>query len=527
VPTLPVRPSLQSLRKQAKQLQRAVAANEPDALARLRAQLPDAALPLTQRDAQLALAREYGFSGWQALRAEVAKRTGQGLIWAAGEAKRAIHADDRARLEALLAQEPALLGFRDHEGATLLTFAAEAFGPGREEAFTRRACAELLIERGAQVDPVLVQNVLMMRSRGMLELLASRRLLPCTLRVAAALGDLEGVRALAGATERAELHEACMDACAFGHAAVAQGLLSRCIESDPELGRRIDAGPGQSALLAWLAEHDDRFGAGGDLWQAYVVGQLRSAIEASDEAGFDAWLRREPWLLEDAAVPLQIELLELATYTGREPFIRRLLDVQPALLRQVPPPPSAAIEYAFEYGHASYVPLLARIWSVPDDLPHAAGAGDLTRVRRWFDADGQLALGEPGSHYPLDNPRKLGHLHWSSQEPQHVLDCAFAWACLNHQFEVAAFLLERGADIDCDWGTHEPASILHECAIQADRAAAQFLIDRGIDTSLLDHRWQSDAEGWARFGAGDAAMADFLARAARERDAGGAGAGAG
>src|SRR5687768_15340116 len=97
--SLPARPSLESLRKQAKRLQRDVAGNDPHAAARARAQLPDAASPLTQRDAQLVLAREYGFAGWQDLKAEVLKRTGQGLAWAARLAERAIHDDDLDRLE--------------------------------------------------------------------------------------------------------------------------------------------------------------------------------------------------------------------------------------------------------------------------------------------------------------------------------------------------------------------------------------------------------------------------------------------
>ena len=57
--SLPARPSLESLRKQAKKLAR------------------DRSVPL--RNAQLALAREYGYAGWQDLIAEVSKRLGSGL----------------------------------------------------------------------------------------------------------------------------------------------------------------------------------------------------------------------------------------------------------------------------------------------------------------------------------------------------------------------------------------------------------------------------------------------------------------
>ena len=57
---LPARPSLESLRKQAKKLARDIAAGDADAVARARAHLPKIELPVTQRNAQLVIAREYG-----------------------------------------------------------------------------------------------------------------------------------------------------------------------------------------------------------------------------------------------------------------------------------------------------------------------------------------------------------------------------------------------------------------------------------------------------------------------------------
>src|SRR2546427_46700 len=78
---LPARPSLESLRKQAKKLARGIVVGHASAIARARAQLPQAELPLSQRDAQLVLAREYGFPGWQDLVREVKQRLGRGLEW--------------------------------------------------------------------------------------------------------------------------------------------------------------------------------------------------------------------------------------------------------------------------------------------------------------------------------------------------------------------------------------------------------------------------------------------------------------
>src|ERR1700680_3417958 len=92
--SLPARPSLESLRKQAKKLVRDVAAGDAGAIARARMQLPDVDLPLTQRNAQLVVAREYGYAGWQDLTAELSKRLGRGLEWAAAQARRIIQAND-------------------------------------------------------------------------------------------------------------------------------------------------------------------------------------------------------------------------------------------------------------------------------------------------------------------------------------------------------------------------------------------------------------------------------------------------
>jgi ankyrin repeat protein len=73
VPTasLPERPALDKVRRHARELQRAARAGDPDALARIRdhhpGPVPDAAA-LRRSDAQLVVAREYGFASWTRLR---------------------------------------------------------------------------------------------------------------------------------------------------------------------------------------------------------------------------------------------------------------------------------------------------------------------------------------------------------------------------------------------------------------------------------------------------------------------------
>jgi ankyrin repeat protein len=141
--------------------------------------------------------------------------------------------------------------------------------------------------------------------------------------------------------------------------------------------------------------------------------------------------------------------------------------------------------------------VLTRIWPLPDDIPNAAGTGDLDAVKRLV-ADG-------------------------ARPAQAVLDTALAYAVLNHHYEIADFLLEHGADINTRWSSHEPSSILHELVFRDDYEAMQFLIDRGIDMTIRDYRWNSTAEGWARYGANNPTMGDWLAEAERRRESRGGG----
>jgi hypothetical protein len=515
---LPSRPSFESIRKQAKKLVRQIAADDRDALARIHAQLPAPTLPLSLREAQLVLAREYGFAGWQDLRAAALSQEGKGLEWAIAEAERAIHDNAVDRLRKLVQEYPALLSWRGDFRESLLGFAAGSFGdsgdPYREKMFTRIECAEFLLDAGATVEPAVWEGAINARAKGLLQLLLRKGVLPRTLYVLAALGDTEGVRDFLESIrthpggDAAAVTQAFLCACRFQHKPAAALLLNRCIELDPALGERVEKWRGRSGFIDYLAEHPAVFGSP---WQTVVMNELKAAIHANDLEEFSRWVQREPDLLGESNVGLQVELLENAAYNDRGPFIARLMDLNPALKARRPP--SSALEFALEYGNAHLIPLLTQIWPLPDDLPHTAGVGDFARVRGWFDEAGRPKLGSLSQHHPINNPSWLRNLHWMPPNAQHVLDVALAWACVNRQFEIADFLLEHGANINTDWSTHEPASILHECAVHANYEAAQFLIDRRIDMTIRDYRWNATAEGWAYYAAKDKNMAEFLARA--------------
>jgi len=534
--SLPRRPSLESLRKQAKRLAREVAGGNAEALARARALLPHSVPPLSQRDAQLVLAREYGFAGWQDLTAEVLKRLGKGIAWAADQAARAIHDNDVERLRQLLTEHPGLVTWHAPDGGVLLQHATSSYAmdvsdPDKERTFTRLRCAELLLDAGATVVPVIWENALNTGALGILQLLWRKGVIPHRLRIVAALGELEAVRAcfdesgtLRVASDhpdpRTEANEAFLYACRFRHKPIAAFLLDRCIALNGELDRRIAAWQNRSAFIDYLIENPlwGTYPAPIAPWRAFIMRQLCGAIGHDDLATFSRWLESESDLLDDANVGVQVQLIEHACWTNRGPFIARLLARDPAILRRHPPPPSAALLDALAYGNAHLIPLLTRIWPLPDDLPHAAGVGDFAAVKRWFDPAGRVALGDLNNHYPAYDSHIRNALHWGAPTIQQVLDTAFAWACMNHHFEIAAFLLDHGADIDTDWCTHEPASVLHQAAVEADYELARFLIDHGIDMTIRDHRWNSTAEDWADAVGKDKGMAEFLATAERERE---------
>jgi hypothetical protein len=534
--SLPARPSLDSLRKQAKKLAREFAAGDGAAIARARAQLPGVDAPLTQRNAQLVLAREYGYAGWQDLTAEVSKRLGTGLEWAAAQARRVIHDNDVEQLEQLLVEHPALLSWHgdawDSRGG-LLGIATGAYGdagdPERERWFTRAACAELLIDAGAVVMPSVCEGLIESRARGLLQLFQRKGLLPRTLRFFAALGDIDAVRAALDETgnDPAAVNEAFVCACLFDREAVASLLLEQSIALDPELGAHVDAGVGRPAFIKYFIDvrPDVVREIGGQattigLWKAFVMEQISRAVVDGDLTAFGRGLQREPWLLGDDWVDFQAGLIASAALNDRGAFIGALLDLDPAILRRQPPPPSKAIEWAFVYANSHLLPLLTRIWPVPDDLPHAAAVGDLSRVKHWFDESGAPALGDLEKHFPCNDPhgRKYDDLQWGAPTAQHVLDTALAWAVINRQFDVADFLLAHGADIDTNWNSHEPASILHHLVFLPNRDdSMRFLIDRGIDLTIKDYRWNSTAQGWARYAAKDEKMAQWLEDAERQR----------
>jgi ankyrin repeat protein len=103
--SLPAHPDFEQQKKQAKELLKSFTAGGGDAVARIRAVLPDKQR-ITLADAQLVLAREYGFVSWAALKQHVGSQAAE-----QGVKERFHHAfsrRDASALRRLLKQHPAL-----------------------------------------------------------------------------------------------------------------------------------------------------------------------------------------------------------------------------------------------------------------------------------------------------------------------------------------------------------------------------------------------------------------------------------
>ena len=175
--SLPSNPNLRQLRNQAKDLWRAFKSQELDAALRFRQSLPQLAglsdedifgAKLGLKDAQRALAAEYGFDDWEALKRHVESVTAgkQGPVYPEGNLPepvaailRAVEDADVDRVRALLDDDPALVHVRvqsDYEeGDTLLHRSApQQADEGTNTDDPHLQVAQLLIDRGADIDAV-------------------------------------------------------------------------------------------------------------------------------------------------------------------------------------------------------------------------------------------------------------------------------------------------------------------------------------------------------------------------------------
>jgi ankyrin repeat protein len=153
--SLPALPSLEQLKRQAKELVKQFKARDSEAVRRVQPHLPRAAevsmetlltSRLTLSEAQLVLAREYDFPSWPRLKRHIeTSRPDEG---AAVEAfKRAVRDGDSSKLKTLLRTHPAL---KEQIGAPLFSFDSPAIL--RVADHRDRKMMDVLLEYGADIN---------------------------------------------------------------------------------------------------------------------------------------------------------------------------------------------------------------------------------------------------------------------------------------------------------------------------------------------------------------------------------------
>lgn len=188
---------------------------------------------------------------------------------------------------------------------------------------------------------------------------------------------------------------------------------------------------------------------------------------------------------------------------------------------------------ALFWGHREAADRLAEVGIVPRNLRVAAGLGRSDLVLECFDAAGRLVpearvgrgFYRPHSGFPAWRP---------SDDPQEVLDEALVWAAKSGRLEAMALLLARGARIDADpyrgtpllwaasrgrtdavsWvlehgadvnqratfggpGHGQGVTALHLAAQNGDSAMIELLVSRGADRTVRDELYHGTPAGWA------------------------------
>lgn len=470
------------------------------------------------------------------------------LKWALEAAEKAIHNNDTARLDSLVSEHPGLLTrcYPDVECPVLLyaTISYANFpGAENEGIYNRPDCARLLLDAGAVMHPRVYLRAIDTGAHGMLALFDEFGVLPQNLRTSTARGDLDQVRECFDAAgglhnagrpvpelrtgysgaeadwpdpedDRLIVADALLYACRLAHRDVAHFLMGCCLQLDDDLRTRVEAWQGKTAFVDFLLEKRPEGGRlsrsyreadddPGLIWRRAVELRLLTALDDGDADTIRDLLAAEPFLLGPRYLETQEMLLAVAACSsGNLPVIEAVITSGAAITEVDEPPASRAILYALEYGNADYVPALSQIWPVPDDLPHAAGLGDMEAVAMRF-ANGFPRLDDPSLYVCPPGETPLAGV-------QEIVDRALAWAVQNGNYEVADYLLDHGANINTRWSTHEPASILHECAFAGRMEQVVYLVRKGIDVTIRDHRHNATPEDWARH-TGHMEIAEYLA----------------
>jgi hypothetical protein len=389
---LPPRPSLEYERKEAKALLRRLRAGNPDALARARAQraAPYPTSPATARlaDAQLIIAREYGFASWPRLVHYFARVERHVL------ARQQIHADERSlekRVHSFLAEHRAR---RALAGRTLAAYVPRFYGLRPDEALAASITeddARLAVARtlGAPSWEVLLER-------------------------AAWSGQQPGPWEDPWRDAAAAMSDRDLTA------------LERIVSAHPELLHPTHQDVARArTLIAMAVGQEERFG----------VEAMRPVIDWLEAHGFDRQHELDTRLCGIGG----------ARMTSRE--VRNLI-ARGADPSWVAPNGIPVLEHALlRYWNAAAVNTLAAHTTPRDALWISAGLGDVDGVRRFLDRQGRPTAAARRLRPDFDAVgRPLASL--PDADDEELLVETLVVATLNERTEVLEEMAARGAPLD-------------------------------------------------------------------------------
>ncbi len=483
---LPVRPSLDHLRRQARDLLRAAQAGDPAAVGRIQA---ISAAP-TLASAQLTLAREYGFASWARLKTEVQART----IDLARQAEMFCEASIRdwtGRAARMLAANPELAGYNVATAVVLgdadRVRAELARDPGAATRIDARtgwtalhaACAS----QWNRLDPA--------RADGLVAV--ARLLLDAG---ADPVGRSGGQRGRGGWTPLR-----CAVAGATNPPVVALLLELGAEPDDHDLYLAGFGGDDHQSLRMMLSHVPDLAGTAEMALAAPISQDDTQGVRLLLEAGADP-----NHYADDGGAPASA--LYEAVRSGCSAELVELLLVHGA----DPGRPGAG-------GRSPYT--LARVEGRVDlaDLLRRYGAADDTTDADQFLAALQDADRDAVFEQLARDPGLTGRLGETRQA------AALIRAAETGQNAALALMLDVGFPVDARGDDHG-GTALHTAAYAGSADAVRLLLARGADLEARDATWNSAPLGWAMVGSGQRSAtnprADWIATVQALLDAGAA-----
>ncbi|MEM7206020.1 MAG: ankyrin repeat domain-containing protein [Planctomycetota bacterium] len=450
---MPTRPdaSLEQLRKLAKELLKAHKTKDPKAAERFRRHRPSAASPALH-DAQLVIAREYGFASWPLLKRYVSAlsdwpppHTQVELVQK--RFRRTLSLGPPATVLDLVGRqaEDLLDGFRARDPATAVELR------NHHPALAGRSGEQLF---GAEFS---IEEARLVAARG---------------HGFASWGDVE-----AAADRNLDASfEAAVDALVSGDLE----SLAAALQAEPELARRRSALGHRATLLHYVAANGVEIRRQSTPTNAVAI--ARALLDAG--ADVDALAATYGGGSSQTTLCLLVTSHHPAQAGVQAELTEALLDAGAAI--DGLDGDSAPLESALAFGYVDTAEVLARRGARIGNVVTAAGLGRVEVMKEFFD--------EAGAFAGAAHTDPFGR---TTANPVEILGRAFLAACHHGRLEAARLLLQHGADI----ATRGPQNFtaLHRAAFEAKVGTVEFLLELGAPLELTNDYDATvlDAAVWA------------------------------